>query len=89
MVCRRSDGAGGGEVLSVGHGETGEELGTHECRSAEFVSSGGAADREGTGEELGDGLHERNLCVYGMGLLYIWAIVLFCFFLLVFFTGRV
>jgi hypothetical protein len=37
MVCRRADGEWGGEVLSVGDGEEGEELGGGECGSVEFV----------------------------------------------------
>jgi len=37
MVCRRADGQWGGEVLSVGDGEEGEELGGGECGSVEFV----------------------------------------------------
>ena len=37
MVYWGADGAGGGEVLSVGDGEEGEEWGSLECGSLEFI----------------------------------------------------
>lgn len=37
MVCRGQDGGGGGEVLSAWDGAEGEELGSVEFGSVEFV----------------------------------------------------